>query len=77
MSKSENVELKSRLSKYSDCVQLLIPCVCVNILKTKALCQGSGVQRWKLPKNLACGIWGLGLVLLLLETEYYVCIWLL
>lgn len=37
LSKSENVELKSKLSKYCDCVQLLILCACVKILKTETL----------------------------------------
>lgn len=65
LNKSENVELKSKWSKYCDCVQLLMLWACINILKTETLCaRRVGWGRWKLPKQLV--LWFLSFFILIL-----------
>lgn len=72
LSKSENVELKSKLSKYCDCVQLLILCACVKILKTETLFvpgeQDGG--NGSFLNSLVCGFWEVLLFFILILLLY-------
>lgn len=78
LSKSENAELKGRLSKCSNCVQLLMLCVHKYFKDENSFsARKSGVRRWKLPEQFVlCFSEGwVRIGFAFFETEYLLCTW--